>query len=300
MHQKKAVEVDDNMELLKEFLHSPEEVLNVLQWLDRVRVRMTSSTSEIPVTKEDRIYLSRFEMSRVCDGKILSNWTEWIEPLTLTSRHPFGLLHPIPLPGYDAGRVNADYLLFDNVFNFKSHGRDKGKAFMIDAGASQSYEVSTNYFVCAYSQRGIQMDRIYSYEYRKYDPERWWASVPSNLIDKVNFRNVPVSSNHESVHNPLNMIKTMTKPHDYVAFKLDIDSSHIEIPLIIDLLSDVESLKLVDELFFEFHYNCPLMKKINFYKAPSGYEDKIEMSRVGSLKLFSDLRYKGIRAHYWV
>ena len=33
---------------------------------------------------------------------------------------------------------------------------------------------------------------------------------------------------------------------------------------------------------------------------PTGYEDKIELSRVDALKKFSELRQKGIRSHFWV
>jgi hypothetical protein len=60
-----------------------------------------SSDSEtfrtLSVNSRDYDYLSRFKYTRSCPGGIISNneeiWEEWIEPLTIHTRHPFSLTH---------------------------------------------------------------------------------------------------------------------------------------------------------------------------------------------------------------
>jgi hypothetical protein len=47
------------------------------------------------------------------------------------------------------------------------------------------------------------------------------------------------------------MLKAVAKPGDFVAFKLDIDNSAVEIPILKALTEDPEALALVDEFFFE-------------------------------------------------
>ena len=145
------------------------------------------------------------------------------------------------------------------------------------------------------------MDQIYSYEYKEHNPVDWWNSIPTNFKDTVHFINVGVSNNVTSDYSPIRLIKSLTvEPHDFVAFKLDIDTTNIEIPIFFQLLEDPNVYKIVDEFFFELHYNCPLViTKIHPVKAPPGYEDKIDLNRVGVLKSFSELRHKGVRAHFW-
>jgi len=49
----------------------------------------------------------------------------------------------------------------------------------------------------------------------------------------------------------LTFIKALTKPEDYVVFKLDIDSPAIEIALVQQIMDDPQLLTLIDEFFFE-------------------------------------------------
>ena len=145
------------------------------------------------------------------------------------------------------------------------------------------------------------MDQIYSYEFVKHDPVSWWDSVPSNLKHKVHFINVGVAGDKKSDYNPLNLVKSIVEPHDFVAFKLDIDTSSIEIPIFIELIENPALYNVVDEFIFELHYNCPFMSSSwHGIGVPKGLEDKITLNRVGALKLFSELRHKGVRSHFWV
>lgn len=45
-------------------------------------------------------------------------------------------------------------------------------------------------------------------------------------------------------------------PSDFVSFKLDVDNSDTEMPIALSLLSDPAFAQLVDEFFFELHFQC--------------------------------------------
>ena len=53
--------------------------------------------------------------------------------------------------------------------------------------------------------------------------------------------------------NPLTFIKHLTKPEDFVVFKLDIDSLLVGFALVKQLMADPQLLELVDEFYFEHH-----------------------------------------------
>ena len=129
-----AKEINDNEEKLKAFIRSDDEVKRSVEWLERVKIRMTSP-DDVPETENDRKYLSRFEYTKTCKGETaVTKWIEWIEPLTVHTRHPFAYLHPVPKPGSDESVLNADYVLFASASHLKSSRQHKAKSFFIDAG----------------------------------------------------------------------------------------------------------------------------------------------------------------------
>jgi hypothetical protein len=147
------------------------------------------------------------------------------------------------------------------------------------------------------------MDTMFGFEYAKHDPEDWWRTVPTNFNTRLHFRNVPVSADVDSDANPLNVLRDVAMPDDFVAFKLDIDTNAVEIPIALQLASDPELLGLVDEFFFELHFYCPVMSRAGWgstMSVPPGYEGRLELTRVGALDYFTKLRERGIRAHFWV
>ena len=60
------------------------------------------------------------------------------------------------------------------------------------------------------------------------------------------------------------------------------------------LLADDEALKLVDEMFFEFHVREKYMGPM----WSGGWESK--KTTADAFKLFAALRRKGVRMHSWV
>ena len=82
---------------------------------------------------------------------------------------------------------------------------------------------------------------------------------------------------------------------DYVLFKLDIDSGHVEKGTVDHLLSDDnDDLEYIDEFFWEQHVR-------NYIMAPA-WKDTIDKSLgiADSYQYFLRLRQKGVRAHSWI
>ena len=96
----------------------------------------------------------------------------------------------------------------------------------------------------------------------------------------------------------MTFIKELTKPEDYVVFKLDIDAPAIEIALVQQMMGDCELIALIDEFYFEHHVSGSPMQW-------GGWGDLSKStSPLGDIQdsydIFTVLRENGIRAHSWV
>ena len=89
----------------------------------------------------------------------------------------------------------------------------------------------------------------------------------------------------------------MAKEEDFVAFKLDIDTPEIEVPIVLKLIRDPQMTKLIDEFFFELHFHSEV--ECGWSKAVPAVLDGLVLDRTGALQLFRTLREDGIRAHVW-
>jgi hypothetical protein len=124
---------------LLSYVTSDEYIRNSTIWLDRVKVHM-SSAENIAGTAADREFLSRFEFTRTCSDRatvdVVTKWTEWIEPIGITARHPFGFGKCRPAaPYYNAngehnksgktkprvGRSDVDYVLLQSGAALHEH-----------------------------------------------------------------------------------------------------------------------------------------------------------------------------------
>lgn len=76
-----------NTALLK-YVTSEAYMTNSTLWLDRVKKHMSSAEPPIE-TQYDREFLSKFKYTRTC-GEEVDHWVEYIEPIGITARHPFG------------------------------------------------------------------------------------------------------------------------------------------------------------------------------------------------------------------
>ena len=147
-------------------------------------------------------------------------------------------------------------------------------------------------------KNNIHFDKLYGWEKTLLEPTEFWKKVPPRWKNDYHFFNGPVSSNMSNPDHPLqSMVSMGVKESDFVSFKLDIDTPAVEIPLVLQLNASSEFISLVDEFFFELHFNCELMKK--YWKWGKDKVNGFTMDRPSTLKLFSDLRHQGIRAHFW-
>lgn len=141
------------------------------------------------------------------------------------------------------------------------------------------------------------MESIYAWEVSLLEPTSFWKEVPPNLNHLYHFYNIPISSNITSKDSPLGIIKTVATTDDFVAFKLDIDSPLIEIPIALQIASNPKLANLIDEFFFELHFQCELMKGCWGY-VPEQILG-LRLDRHSSMQLFLKYRQLGIRAHFW-
>lgn len=344
---------------------SPEAVNNATRWLKRVALHMKSAEAP-PETNDDWEFLSRFHVTRRCFGagagaggggggggggngngnkeERVSTWNEWIEPLTISARHPFGFskCHRVNAGKYftkevpKASRANADYVLLQsgqrlyNVTRTMSGRRIRGqsvivssrndgnnvkgntinqgssiplgsgdeKHYMLDAGTS-TFDSSLFWFTCGYSQRRIAFDQVFAWEMTLLEPRDYWSRVPPKWKPYWHFYNVPISADPTHPDSPVRLIKSFANPSDFVSFKLDIDHPDTEMPIALSLLSDPGFSSLIDEFFFELHFQCEVMTSCGWGKRVPAESHGLKLDRSHVLSFFQDLRYTGIRAHIW-
>lgn len=201
-HLSKAKDIGDltseneRREAIADFIF--DDLKHVPHWLARIKVHMEAvnrheqehhtreekhSTPQhiIPVTEEDLEYLSRYKVTRICNEDIARayTWYEWIEPITIYTRHPYSLLtcmnytKTITFHGENEihyqnkthwldtssiGLINADYVLLQSLTSYEEsirfHPHRKhhvSKRYFFDVGSS-TFDSSLNWFLCAYLQ----------------------------------------------------------------------------------------------------------------------------------------------------
>ena len=292
-----AYMIESRFHALMEYVTSDDYIRNSTIWLERVKYHMGSADSEGGGSREggneaDREFLSRFEFTRVCSvageaAEQVHRWTEWIEPIGITARHPFGFGKCRPAAPYvnaggehnkngknkpRVGRSDVDYVLlqsgaglhrqthtaggrrFRGSGGSPARGATQGnKHFLFDAGTS-TFDSSLFWFTCAYSQRGVSFDQVFGWEMTLLEPVDYWRRVPALWKPYWHFHNVPVQASAQDVDSPLRYIQQLAGPGDFVAFKLDIDSPDMEMPIALALRDSAQLAGLVDEFFFELHF----------------------------------------------
>jgi hypothetical protein len=143
----------------------------------------------------------------------------------------------------------------------------------------------------------MYMDSIYGWEMTLLEPKAFWEGVPDPIRESYNFYNIPISSNISSKSNPLRIIKDLATLDDFVAFKLDIDTPTVEVPIALDILANPDVAELIDEFFFELHFNCPLLKGC-WGPVPESTSG-LKLDRISAMNLFQKYRTMGIRSHFW-
>ncbi|KAG7352087.1 hypothetical protein IV203_008135 [Nitzschia inconspicua] len=218
--------------------------------------------------------------------------TGFVEPMLPPMRHP-GICDD-----YKKHLMDMGYLVHDfgaMCRKLKRHSR----TVFVDMGAALDFHKGTDvkpaiYVTHIYKLFGFKFDHIYAYELKPKDPKDVYERIPDELRASYHWFNVGVDSDPTSSNNPLKMIKDNFNEDDFIVVKLDIDTSSIEVPLAYSLLSDQKLLDLIDVFYFEHHVHMlPIWENWKLHKQNVG--GNLEES----LKLFTDIRKRGIASHSW-
>lgn len=310
---------EERLKALLSYVTSDEVIKNSKIWLNRVSVHMQSK-NEIKEMPDDFDFLSRFQVTQKC-GNDIKIWNEWIEPITITARHPFAFSrcrnsYKFFKDKPKVARSNTDYVLLQSGRNlYKNVFRDNGdeidggggggyggkqlRHFMFDAGTS-TFDSSLFWFTCGYSQRGVAFDAVHCWEKTLLDPVDYWSKVPVNWRPYWHFYNVPISADPADPSSLVRHITQTAAPSDFVSLKLDVDHPETEMRLALTLLQDDSFAQLVDEFFFELHFRCEVMTSCGWGKRVPESISGFRLDRPSVLQYFIDLRSKRhIRAHIW-
>lgn len=310
-HFNKAKELDmiDNVkERTKEFIKyvtSTDEISNSINSLGLIKTYSNKYNNSINImNKEELYYLSYYNITEICydtnNDKIIKNYIDYIEPITIHGRHPFSLgeceifdinkEYEKNEKYYKVGKESADYVLVSQYNNNKYK-------YLFDAG-SAPFRSATLWLLCAYLQHDIKFNHIYGWEAGSLSQNEFWKEVPLSIKPYYSFYNVPVRVN-EKVDSPFEIIKRVANENDFVSFKLDIDTPSVEIPLVQTILSDKSLSNLIDEFFFELHFKCEIMTRCSWVKIPNK-QNGMNLNRLSAMELFLKLRDLGLRAHFWI
>ena len=193
------------------------------------------------------------------------------------------------------------------------------RAFLFDVGASTWTKglggTSQGWFFEQSAHRGLPLRRMVAWEAKPRSEAEVRLSLPRFLLngtriyrqppplegscnhdnETLSYHNYPVSAARGDASNPLEWVRVLTRPEDYVVLKLDIDTPAIELVLIDQVLVDSEVRTRVDELYWEHEVHTSPM--IHQGWGAHGWPNE---TLAQSYELFTRLRELGIRAHSWV
>lgn len=243
-----------------------------------------------------------------------------IEPLHGIARHPNAKVGCASTSGErDRSKLfDLTYLVLHNDCGHQVQGAAKPTVRLFDMGASQgffnisggipaavhdggAFTPSLPLLYRLYQDRCLEPDAIYCWEMSKrVTSAEWWGSAPASLRAKTRFFEVPVVEGEldealAGKPNPssfLQMLAFTSRPEDFVVVKLDIDTPAIEQTIIAVLSQRPDLAALVDELFFEYHFDFDGM---NF-----GWGSNVQGDVDTALGTMFRLRSLGIRAHFWI
>lgn len=90
-----------------------------------------------------------------------------------------------------------------------------GKKYLLDLGTAD-FESSLGWFLQNYGAWGVQFDEIWAWEVETMPAREYWAHVPSETLPHLHFYNIPVTVDATHPDNPINIIRSIYKPGDFV------------------------------------------------------------------------------------
>lgn len=181
------------------------------------------------------------------------------------------------------------------------------RALLFDIGSTRWEPVlnsetgfgGARWFVDAYAKLDIEFDSVFAWEARPVSAREYFGSMPLALAGKWHFYNFPVMGPRHvgggalpGPEDPLELLRAVARPGDFVVFKIDIDTEALEESIVAQLLLDEGLGALVDDLYFEHHVRNEVMD-------PRGWGGGQVRDVQDSIEFFQALRRHGIRAHSW-
>ena len=182
------------------------------------------------------------------------------------------------------------------------------RALLFDLGSTRWEPASVGlsgaaWLLDAYDKLGITFDAVFAWEAAPVSSRDYFSAMPLDLASKWLFYNFPViGPRHDGPaasapgmpgpDDPLELLRTVARPGDFVVFKIDIDAQQLEEDIVVELVLDEELGALVDDLYFEHHVRNQVM-------GPRGWGGGQTRDIQDSTGLFQALRRAGIRAHSW-
>ena len=243
---------DKRLDALLSHILSEDSIKNATIWLDRVKTR----ASKCPRGKHDHDFFP--EVTKTCGGKVSSKWTEWIEPVTVTARHPFSYSTCKKIwQRFAATSVprtivsDVDYVLLKSGKQLydEEEGQGPVKHYMLDAGTSK-FESSLSWFTCAFSQRKVSFDGVFAWEKTLLEPSDYWSRVPPKWMPYWHFFNDAISADERAHNSPVRMLKQITTPVTSLLGSSTSTTQRRRCPSQ-PLLKDSRFAGLIDEFFFE-------------------------------------------------
>jgi hypothetical protein len=222
----------------------------------------------------------------------------YIEPLVGLLRNP-SLPCKEP-PDWVPSLVDKQWMLVDTwaVHNVKTRaGRRRKRSFLFDMGASTfgdgSGGDSQRWLYRLGNELCVPITEFYMWEMENTDPRKVFASLPQHVLPHYRWFNHPLSVSPDRWDNPWNHLLTTVAEDDVAMVKIDFDAPELENTLIVQLLDHDAISARIDEFFFEHHVNMDVLRY------PWGtFNHTVYHS--DSLKIFTALRRRGVRAHSWV
>lgn len=234
-----------------------------------------------------------------------------IEPLSGVARHPFAhvwlgscrcaALAP-PMDTVDI--FDVTYII---PYNNCQSRKPKPRTLFFDLGASQGFygvpggvpskmpnhgggiTPSLPLFYRMYADRCLEFDEVFAWEPNtRVSPSAFWGELPAHIQAKVHFYNVPVTPTAF-----VEMLQAVAAREDFVAIKVDIDTPGVELEIVQEIVDKPELSTLVDELFFEYHFE---FDGCDFGWGGVGRGTSVD----APLALLHKLRVLGVRAHFWI
>jgi hypothetical protein len=224
-------------------------------------------------------------------GQLTQTRSGWVEPLLPPMRHPH-----LCLATEDIERelTSMKYLVHDWAHMCRQLN-PRARTIFIDMGASLQFHGTRPSpaleVLEQYRKMGFVFDHIYGYEKLEENAVTVFEALPTQYSAAYHWINVGVSAELDHKHNPWNILLNNYNEDDFVVIKLDIDSPSIEKSLAYQLLNNPRLVKIIDQFYFEHHVNQQELAR-NW----GGTAESVE----ASFRFFSELREKGVAAHFWV